>query len=78
MNATRSRGLAGRDRWVIGALAVGSVICATPGVHLAEVWLAHEPAVLLSHGLAVLGLGVTGWQWRARRARRAAPDAPAV
>ena len=78
MGAPRSKGLTGRDRWLLTGLAVGSVLCATPGVHLAEVWLAHEPAVLLSHGLAVLGLGVTGWQWRTRRARRAAPDAPAV
>jgi len=67
----RSR-LTARDRWIVAGLGILSVACATPGVHLAELWLRHEPAVLVSHGIALVGLAVTGWQWRSRRARRAA------
>jgi hypothetical protein len=67
-----------RDRWIVGSLAALSVVCATPGVHLAELWLRPHPAVWVSHGLALAGLAVTGWQWRVRRARRRAIDAQAV
>ena len=65
----RSR-LSARDRWIVGGLGVLSVACATPGVHLAELWLRHEPAVLVSHGIALAGLAITAWQWRSRRAAR--------
>ena len=58
-----------RDRWIVASLASLSVLSATPGVHLAALWLRHQPAVLVSHGLALVGLAMTGWQWRVRRAR---------
>ena len=63
--------LSARDRWIVGGLGIASVACATPGVHLAELWMRHEPAVLVSHGIALVGLAITAWQWRSRRARGA-------
>lgn len=76
MQSTLQRSTSTRDRWVVAGLALVSVACATPGVHLAELWLPHEPAVLVSHGLALIGLAITAWQWRVRRARRQVADAP--
>ena len=72
MQHTRAPRLGTRDRLAVAGLALAAVLCATPGVHLAERWLRHGPAVLVSHGLAVLGLALAAAQWRARRARTAA------
>lgn len=57
--------------------AVLGLLTATPGVHLFERWLASPLAVVVSHGLAVVILGLAVVQWRA--ARRAPPshDVPA-
>jgi hypothetical protein len=53
--------------------ALLGVLTATPGVHLFERWLAPMPAILVSHGLALGLLGLAVAQWRAGRARAAAP-----
>ena len=51
-----------------GTAALG-LVTATPGVHLFEQWLAPAPAVFVSHGLAVVLLGLAVVQWRAARGR---------
>jgi putative Ca2+/H+ antiporter (TMEM165/GDT1 family) len=63
-----------RDRAVVLGAGLAGVLCATPGVHLAELWLPRLPAVLVSHGVAVVLLGVAVRRWRAARltGRRAA------
>lgn len=64
------------DWFVILGIAVASVLCAAPGVHLFELWMAPRPALLISHGLAVVGLAVAVWQWRIRRRRASIPNRP--
>ena len=52
-------------------LALLSVLIAAPGVHLFEAFLDHRVAFWLSHGLALAGLALTFWRWRATRPRTA-------
>jgi len=68
MRQTRRRG------YRFAALAVLAVLVAAPGVHLFERFLEPSAALWLSHGLALLLLGVAAWRWRATRARSVAPD----
>ena len=53
-------------------LALLSIMIAAPGVHLFEAFLDHRVAFWLSHGLALAGLALTLWRWRATRSRLAA------
>jgi hypothetical protein len=67
-----------RDRVVVLGAALISVLVAAPGVHVFERWLSPRAAFIVSHGLALLGLGLTAWQWRVRRSRVARSTSPAV
>ena len=58
-----------RDWVIILGIALLAVLCAAPGVHLFALWLPPLPALLVSHGIAVVGLAIAFWQWRARRRR---------
>ena len=60
-----------RDRLVVLAMAIASLLVAAPGVHLFERWLPERPAIVVSHGLALLGLALAAYRWR-RRARTVA------
>lgn len=51
-----------------GTAALG-VLTAVPGVHLFERWLAPSPAVIVSHGLAVVMLALAAAQWRVAHRR---------
>jgi hypothetical protein len=61
-----------RDRLVVLAVVVVALLVAPFGMHLLELWLAHIPAAVISHGLALVLLVVAYQQWRARRTRRMA------
>lgn len=61
-----------------GALALAAILIAAPGVHLFELWLDHRMAVWTSHTLALGGLAVVAWRWRATRAKTAKPAGPAA
>lgn len=56
-----------RDWVVILGIALLATLCAAPGVHLFALWLSPLPALIVSHGLAVVGLAIAFWQWRSRR-----------
>jgi hypothetical protein len=53
-----------RDRLVVPAIALASILVAAPGVHLFELWLPPRPAIVVSHGLALLGLALAAYRWR--------------
>jgi glucose uptake protein GlcU len=75
MRLTGSTAAPGRGRAAPAGLGLLAVLTATPGVHLFERWMAPAPAVVVSHGLAVVILGLAVVQWRAgRRARALAAD----
>ena len=52
-------------------LALLSIMIAAPGIHVFEAFLDHRVAFWLSHGLALTGLALTVWRWRATRPRTA-------
>lgn len=67
LNPPHRRRLTRTDWSIVLGIALLAVLCAAPGVHLFALWLAAFPAMLVSHGLALVGLGVAAWQWRSRR-----------
>ena len=60
------------QRLRFGLFVLLAILVATPGVHLAERWLARPAAIWVSHGLAVCLLAAVTWRWRAARLRDAA------
>jgi hypothetical protein len=60
------------QRLRFGLLALLAVLIATPGVHVAERWLARPAAIWVSHGLALGLLAVVLWRWWVARRRDAA------
>jgi hypothetical protein len=54
---------------VLAGLVLAAVLTAAPGVHAFEVWLPARAALVVSHGLALLLLAVTAFEWRRRAAR---------
>ena len=52
-----------RQRISIAGMVIVAVLTATPGVHLFELWLPHRAAVLVSHGIALVLLGLAAWRW---------------
>ena len=73
MTSAAEQHLVRRDRYMVALLAVLAVLAATPGVHLVELWLPPRPALLLSHGVALVLLALAGHRWRVGRARRSGP-----
>jgi hypothetical protein len=67
-----------RDQLRYGALAIGAVLIAAPGVHVFERWMDHATAFWVSHGLALGCLTVVGWRWWATRGHRAPSDGSAA
>ena len=67
---TREPSSSSRDRAIVACIALVSILVAAPGVHVFEWWLARTPAVLVSHGIALLGLAAAVVEWRRRRVRR--------
>lgn len=53
-----------RARIVALTTALASVLVAAPGVHLFERWLRPRPAIVVSHGLALVGLALAAYRWR--------------
>jgi hypothetical protein len=68
-NAQNQPRLTRTDWSIVLGIGILAVLCAAPGVHLFALWLAPLPAMLTSHGLALVGLGIAGWQWHSRRRR---------
>jgi hypothetical protein len=54
---------------VLAGLVAAAVLTAAPGVHAFERWLPPRAAFLVSHGLALLLLGVAALEWRRRAGR---------
>lgn len=61
-----------------GALALGAILIAAPGVHVFELWLDPTVAFWVSHALAVGALATVAWRWRATRAKADRPVGPAA
>ena len=69
MQASERARLTRGDWSIVLAITIVSVLCAAPGVHLFALWLAPVPALITSHGLALVGLAIAFWQLRTRQRR---------